>query len=83
MILGFKRVKELCHDTDQNSCLVPGPHICARTMRFGSRDPRKFRIRSSDTSPKCIDREGLEGRRTGTRRRARQPKFKEREPPPN
>ena len=33
-------------------------------MRFGSRGPRKF---VSDTSPECIDREGLERRRTGTR----------------
>ena len=37
------------------SCLVPRPHYYARPMRFGSR------------GPKCIDREGLERRRTGTR----------------
>ena len=43
-------------------CLVPRPHYYARPMRFGSRGPRKF---VSDTSPKCIDREGLKRRRTG------------------
>ena len=31
-------------------------------MRFGSRGPSKF---CSNTSPKCIDREGLEKRRLG------------------
>ena len=45
------------------SCLVPRPHYHARPMPFGSRGPRKF---VSDTSPKCIDREGLKKRRTGT-----------------
>ena len=46
------------------TCLVTRPHYYARPMRFGSRGPRKF---FSDTSPKCIDREGLGRRRTGTR----------------
>ena len=41
-------------------CLVPRPHYYAWPMRFGSRGPRKF---VSDTSPKCIDREGLKRRR--------------------
>ena len=45
-------------------CLVPRPHYYARPMRFGSRGPA---VRLSDTSPKFIDREGLERRRTGTR----------------
>ena len=55
-------------------CLVPRPHYYARPMRFGSRGQRKFLRPSpgsrpfvSDTSPKCIDREDLERRRTGTR----------------
>ena len=43
-----------------NSCLVPRPHYCARPIRFGSSGPSEFT--SSDTSPNCIDREGL-GRR--------------------
>ena len=47
------------------TCLVPRPHYYARPMRFGSRDPFV-----SDTSPKCIDREGLKRRRTGTRQGA-------------
>ena len=48
--------------------VVPRPHYYARPMRFGSRGPGKFsRPFVSDTSPKCIDREGLERRRTGTR----------------
>ena len=43
-------------------------HYHAQPMRFGSRGPRQFsRPFVSDTSPKCIDREGPERRRTGTR----------------
>ena len=50
------------------SCLVPRPHYYAQPMHFGSSGPRKFsRPFVSDTSPKCIDPEGLERRRTGTR----------------
>ena len=45
-------------------CLVPWPHYYAWPMHFGSCGPFL-----SDTSPKCIDREGLERCRTGTRRR--------------
>ena len=52
-------------------CLVPMPHYCAWPMLFGSRGPRKLLAVSrpfiSDTSPECIDREGLERHRTGTR----------------
>ena len=46
-----------------NSCLVPRPHYCARPIRFGSSGPSEFT--SSDTSPNCIDREGLGRRCTG------------------
>ena len=42
--------------------LVLRPHHSARPLRFGSRGPFV-----SDTSPKCIDREGLRRRSTGTR----------------
>ena len=35
-------------------------------MRFGSRGPSELFV--SDTSPKCIDQEGLGRRRTGTRK---------------
>ena len=51
---------------------LPSPyaHYCAWPMLFGSRGPRKLLAVSrpfiSDTSPECIDREGLERRRTGT-----------------
>ena len=48
------------------TCLVPRPHYSARPMRFGSRDASE-KVFVSDTSPKCIDRESLERRRTGTR----------------
>ena len=52
-------------------CLVPRPQYCAWPMRFGSRGPRKLLAVSrpfiSDTSPECIDREGLDRRRTGIR----------------
>ena len=47
------------------TCLVPRPHYCARPMRFGSRGPSEFFV--SGTSRKCIDREGPERRRIGTR----------------
>ena len=42
--------------------LAPRPQYYARPMHFGSRGPFV-----SETSPKCIDREGLERRRTRTR----------------
>ena len=45
----------------KKGCLVFKPHFCARPMRLGSRGPSE-----SDTSPKCIDREGLWRRRTRT-----------------
>ena len=51
----------------------PWRHYSARPIRFGSRGPsqvlREFISRPfvSDTSPKCIDREGLGRCRTGTR----------------
>ena len=44
-------------------CLVPKPHYYARPMRFGSRGPA---VRLGYVT-ECIDREGLERRRTGTR----------------
>ena len=43
-------------------CLPTRPHYCARPMRFGSRGPFV-----PDTSLKCIDREGLERPRIGTK----------------
>ena len=46
-------------------CLVPSPLYCARPMQFGWRGPSEFFV--SDNSPKCIEREGLERHRTGTR----------------
>ena len=49
----------------------PGPHYCARPMRFGSRGPSVVQSVVLDTSPKCIDREGLgsqEWRGSGTMR---------------
>ena len=49
--------------------LVPRPHFSARPMRFGSCGPSDLclsRPYVSDTSPKSIDREGLERRRGGT-----------------
>ena len=49
-----------------NRCLVLRPHYSARPMRFGSRDPSEF-LFVSDTSPKCLDREVLGGRRKGAR----------------
>ena len=53
----------------------PMPHLyCARPRSFGSRGQRKFffsRPFVSDTSAKCIDRKGLERRRTGNRQGAR------------
>ena len=45
------------------ACLFPRPHYSAWPIRFGSRGPSEP---SSDTSPKCINREGLGKRRTGT-----------------
>ena len=45
------------------ACLVPRPHYSAWLIRFGLRDPSEP---SSETSPKCINREGLGKRRTGT-----------------
>ena len=45
------------------ACLVPRPHYFAWPIRFGSRGPSEP---SSETSPKCINREGLGKRRTGT-----------------
>ena len=45
-------------------CLVPWPHYYAWPMRFRSRGPCLL-----DMSAKCIDREGLERCRTGTRQR--------------
>ena len=53
--------------TPQKPCIVPRNHYCARPMRFGSRGPSESRPFSFDTSPKCIDREGLRRPRTGTR----------------
>ena len=50
---------------------APGPHYCARPMRFGSRGPSVVQSVVLDTSPKCIDREGLgsqEWRGSGTMR---------------
>ena len=50
---------------------APGPHYCARLMRFGSRGPGVVQSFVLDTSPKCIDREGLgsqEWRGSGTMR---------------
>ena len=38
----------------QLSCLAPKTHYCTRPMRFGSRGPFV-----AETSPKCVDREGL------------------------
>ena len=38
---------------------APGPHYCAQPMRFGSRGPSVVQPFVSDTSSKCIDREGL------------------------
>ena len=61
---------KLCHPVWWQSCLVPRPHYYAQPMRFGSCGPRKFSrpfISDLDTSPKCIDREGLKRCRTGTR----------------
>ena len=46
-------------------CLVPSPLYCARPMQFGWRGPSEFFV--SDNSPKCIEREGLERHRKGTR----------------
>ena len=45
--------------------LLPRPHYSAWLIRFGLRGPSEP---SSDTSPKCINREGLGKRRTGTRK---------------
>ena len=50
---------------------APGPHYCARPMHFGSRGPGVVQSFVLDTSPKCIDREGLgsqEWRGSGTTR---------------
>ena len=49
----------------------PGPHYCARPMRFGSRGPSVVQSFVLDTLPKCIDREALgsqEWRGSGTMR---------------
>ena len=49
--------------------LVPRPHFSERPMRVASRGPSDLcfsRPYVSDTSPKSIDREGLERRRGGT-----------------
>ena len=48
------------------ACLVPRRHYSAWSIRNGSRGPREP---PSETSPKCINREGLGKRRTGTRKR--------------
>ena len=47
-------------------CLVPRRHYSASSIRNGSCGPSEP---SSETSPKCINREGLGKRRTGTRKR--------------
>ena len=47
------------------ACLVPRRHYSAWAIRNGSRGPSEP---SSETSPKCINREGLGKRRTGTRK---------------
>ena len=47
---------------------LPSPKAsfyCAQPMRFGSRGSNDF-FEVSDTSPKCIDQEGLGRRHTGT-----------------
>ena len=46
-------------------CLVHRPHYSARLMRFGSRGLSQFF--SSDTLPKCLDRDCVERRRSRTR----------------
>ena len=46
-------------------CLVHRPHYSARLMRLGSRGPREFFF--SDTPPKCLHRDCVGRRRTGTR----------------
>ena len=46
-------------------CLVHRPHYSARLMRFGSRGLSQFF--SSDTLPKCLDRDCVERRRSKTR----------------
>ena len=52
-------------------CLVPRPHYYARPIVSGHVVRESFRGVSrpfvSDTSPRCIDREGLERRRKETR----------------
>ena len=47
-------------------CLGSRLHYFARSMLFVLRGPREFLPFVSDISPKCIDREGLGRRRTGT-----------------
>ena len=46
-------------------CLVHRPHYSARLTRFGSRGPSEFF--SSDTPPKCLHRDCVGRRQTGTR----------------
>ena len=48
-------------------CLVQRFHYSARLMRFASRGPSEFFF-FSDTPPKCLDRDCVVRRRTGTRR---------------
>ena len=53
------------HPKWSRHCLVPRSNYSKRSMRFGSRSPSESFV--SDTSPKCIDREGRGRRRTGIR----------------
>ena len=46
-------------------CLVHRPHYSARLTRFGSPGPSEFFF--SDTPPKCLHRDCVGRRRTGTR----------------
>ena len=46
-------------------CLFYRPRYSARLMRYGSRGPSQFFF--SDTPPKCLDRDCVGRRRTGTR----------------